>query len=174
MTTILTPAAENHFLPDFLAFEQSLAAYGAFGSLSQTFLRLASPGVPDTYQGSELWELSLVDPDNRRPVDFAMREALLADLTNHDISDLLKTWQTGSVKQYAIQKTLSCRRDQPHVFQNGEYIPLEAGGKHADNAIAFARHAGMAWIVAVRPAFRQDSRSRRVLPSGNVRGPTRS
>ena len=156
VTTILTPAAENHFLPDFLAFQRSLAAYGAFSSLSQTFLRLASPGVPDTYQGSELWELSMVDPDNRRPVDFAMRETLLADLTTRELSDVLKNWQTGAVKQYVIRKTLSCRRDQPHIFGDGEYIPLEAGGKHADNVVAFARHAGMAWIIAV--AFRFPAR----------------
>lgn len=149
VTTILTPAEENRFLPDFVAFRERIAAYGAFNSLSQTLVRLASPGVPDIYQGSELWELSLVDPDNRRPVDFARREALLAQLAKCNIACLLKEWHTGAVKQYVITQTLACRRDHADVFRNGEYVPLQAAGQRASHVISFARHSGMAWVIAV-------------------------
>jgi (1->4)-alpha-D-glucan 1-alpha-D-glucosylmutase len=153
VATILMPAAENRFLPDFIQFQQRVAASGAFHSLSQTVLRLASPGVPDIYQGAECWELSLVDPDNRRPVNFAKREAMLSEPANSDITSLLKNWRTGAVKQYVTQRVLACRRDHPDVFLNGEYVPLEAGGEGADRVIAFARHSGMAWTIAVAPRF---------------------
>ena len=151
VTTILSPVAENRFLPDFLAFQQRIAASGACVSLAQTLVRLVSPGVPDIYNGAELWEYSLVDPDNRRPVDFARRQALLTSLENRDPSDLLKHWQSGSVKQFVIQRTLQFRRDHPDVFQHGEYIPLDVHGKHAAHIIAFARHFGMAWTIAAVP-----------------------
>ena len=93
----------------------------------------------------------MVDPDNRRPVDFARRQALLASLGDHNPSDLLKHWQCGLVKQFLIQRTLAFRRDHADVFQHGEYIPLEAHGKHAAQVIAFARHFGMAWMIAAVP-----------------------
>jgi (1->4)-alpha-D-glucan 1-alpha-D-glucosylmutase len=151
VTTILTPVAENHFLPDFVKFQQHVAASGACLSLAQTVLRIVSPGVPDIYQGAELWELSMVDPDNRRPVDFAKRQSLLEDLQDRDGPELLKNWQCGSVKQYVIQKALNLRREHPEVFRTGEYIPMDAIGHHAANVIAFARHSGMAWTIAVAP-----------------------
>jgi (1->4)-alpha-D-glucan 1-alpha-D-glucosylmutase len=151
VNTILSPVPENRFLPDFLAFQQRVAAGGACVSLAQTLVRLVSPGVPDIYNGAELWEFSLVDPDNRRPVDFARRQALLASLGDRYPSDLLKHWQCGSVKQFVIQRALEFRRDHADVFQHGEYIPLGAHGKHAANVIAFARHFGMAWTIVVAP-----------------------
>jgi (1->4)-alpha-D-glucan 1-alpha-D-glucosylmutase len=151
VSTILSPVEENRFLPDFLAFQQRIAAGGACVSLAETLVRLVSPGVPDIYNGAELWELSLVDPDNRRPVDFARRQALLASLGDRNPSDLLKHWQCGSVKQFLIQRTLQFRRDHADVFQHGEYIPLDAHGKHATDFIAFARHFGMAWAIAAAP-----------------------
>lgn len=153
VTTILSPIPENRFLPDFLAFQHRVAAHGACVSLAETLLRLVSPGVPDIYNGAELWELSLVDPDNRRPVDFKKCQALLASTLNRDPSELLKNWQCGSIKQFVIQRTLAFRRDHADVFQHGEYIPLETVGKHAGQAIAFARHFGMAWSIAVAPRF---------------------
>jgi (1->4)-alpha-D-glucan 1-alpha-D-glucosylmutase len=151
VTTILSPVAENRFLPDFLAFQRRIAAAGASVSLAQTLVRLVSPGVPDIYNGAELWELSLVDPDNRRPVDFARRQALLASLGERSLSDLLKHWQCGAIKQFVIQRTLEFRRDHADVFQHGEYISLDAHGKHAAHVIAFARHFGMAWTIAAVP-----------------------
>ncbi|MGA2115894.1 MAG: malto-oligosyltrehalose synthase [Bryobacteraceae bacterium] len=152
VTTILSPVEENRFLPDFLRFQQRIAAGGACISLAQTLVRLVSPGVPDIYNGAELWELSLVDPDNRRPVDFGRRQALLASLDdNAPSADLLKHWQSGSIKQSMIQRTLKFRRDHADVFQYGEYIPLDAHGKHATAVVAFARHFGMAWVIAIAP-----------------------
>ena len=109
--------------------------------------------MPDIYQGSELWELSMVDPDNRRPVDFAKRQSLLADAAKRSVADLTKNWQCGSVKQFVIQKTLEFRRENPEVFRSGEYLPLEAVGPHAAHVIAFARHSGMTWTIAVAPRF---------------------
>ena len=153
VATILTPNSDNRFLPDFAGFQQRIASYGAFNSLSQTLLRLVAPGVPDIYQGSELWELSLVDPDNRRPVDFAKRQTLLEGLARSEPAELLRRWCTGALKQFVIYKTLVWRREQAPVFRDGEYIPLEAQGKHARHVISCARHAGMAWTVAVAPRF---------------------
>ena len=153
VTTILTPGSENRFLPDFAAFQQRIASYGVFNSLSQTLLRLVAPGVPDIYQGSELWELSLVDPDNRRPVDFARRQALLEEPSQANLADLLQNWPTGGLKQYVIQRTLIWRREHAAVFRDGEYIPLEAQGKNAVHVISCARHAGMEWTIAVAPRF---------------------
>jgi len=153
VTTILAPGPDNRFLPDFTEFQQRIAAFGAINSLSQTLLRLVAPGVPDIYQGSELWDLSLVDPDNRRPVDFTRRQALLNALPGREIADLLKDWQSGSWKQYIIQSSLAWRREHPAVFQHGEYIPLEAQGRHAHHLISCARHAGMSWAIAVVPRF---------------------
>ena len=153
VSTVLAPSAENRFLPDFLRVQQRIASHGAFRSLSQTLLRIVAPGVPDIYQGSELWELSLVDPDNRRPVDFEKRQALLVEAETHDVGALLDRWQTGAVKQFLIQKTLACRREYPEIFRNGEYIPLLAAGAEADRVFACARHAGMSWVIAVAPRF---------------------
>ncbi len=153
VATILTPAAENRFLPDFVKLQHRIAQSGACLSLAQTLVRLLSPGVPDIYQGSELWELSMVDPDNRRPVDFAKRQSLLADALKRSVGDLMKNWQCGSVKQFVIQKTLEFRRENAEVFRGGEYLPLEAVGPHAAHVIAFARHSGMTWTIAVAPRF---------------------
>jgi (1->4)-alpha-D-glucan 1-alpha-D-glucosylmutase len=151
--TILTPVAENHFLPDFIKFQSRVAAAGACVSLANTLLRLTAPGIPDIYNGAELWELSLVDPDNRRPVNFATRSAELEGLAGRGIPDLLANWQCGAVKQYVIQQTLNLRRHQPEVFRAGEYIPVEVVGPQADRVIAFARHAGMAWSIVVAVRF---------------------
>jgi (1->4)-alpha-D-glucan 1-alpha-D-glucosylmutase len=129
VATILTPAAENHFLPDFSQFQRRIALGAACVSLAQTLVRLVSPGVPDIYQGAELWELSMVDPDNRRPVDFAKRQALLSDIANRNAWSLLKNhWRGGAVKQFVIQKTLGFRRENAEVFRNGEVHPTEAVG----------------------------------------------
>lgn len=153
VSTILNPAPENRFLRDFTEFQEPIALSGAFNSLSQMLLRVVTPGVPDVYQGSELWDLSLVDPDNRRPVDFARRQTLLEELTNRPIADLLQSWRSGILKQYVVQKALVWRRDHPAVFRDGEYIPLEAKGRKARHVISCARHAGTEWTVAVAPRF---------------------
>lgn len=114
-----------------------LAPLGAVNSLSQTMLKMSSPGVPDFYQGSELWDLSMVDPDNRRPVDFALRERRLADAVSRPVS--LRDWQGGSPKQQLIHAVLQYRREHADLFAQGQYLPLATHGKLARHVIAFAR-----------------------------------
>ncbi|MBI1993856.1 MAG: malto-oligosyltrehalose synthase [Deltaproteobacteria bacterium] len=155
---VLAPAAENAFLTDFAQFHSRIASLGMLNSLSQTLLKIASPGVPDFYQGTELWDFSLVDPDNRRPVDFKKRIDLLRELKRQEaddpialVKDLLTHWQDGRVKLYLIYKALHFRRTQSLLFQEGHYIPLYASGKPREHLCAFARKKGKAWALAVVP-----------------------
>ncbi|MEQ4311998.1 malto-oligosyltrehalose synthase [Pseudomonas syringae] len=141
--------------PEALGLRQSLSATanriataGALNSLAQTLLRLTAPGVPDLYQGTEYWDFSLVDPDNRRPVDYAARQKSLAQ----DISaaELLEHWQDGRIKQALIARVLNLRADHPTLFSEGKYIPLEIKGSHADQVMAFARETqGVRAIIVV-------------------------
>jgi (1->4)-alpha-D-glucan 1-alpha-D-glucosylmutase len=116
---------------------ETIASAGVANGLAQTLLKLTTPGVPDIYQGTELWDLSLVDPDNRRPVDFTQRQRLL-DAPPHQQS-LLQTWRTGALKQALIAQTLSVRALHPELFSRGSYIPLTVTGEHARHVLAFAR-----------------------------------
>ena len=128
------------------AFNRRLLPEGIARSLAATALRLAMPGVPDIYQGSELWNLSLVDPDNRRPVDFTSLAALLAEPP----SDFAGSWRRGRIKQFLIQRLLADRAARPELYAEGACLPLRASGPGADRTIAFAReHEGEAVLVAV-------------------------
>ncbi|MFH1724311.1 MAG: malto-oligosyltrehalose synthase [Elusimicrobiota bacterium] len=154
---ILDPSAENEFLRDFLPFQRKVAHYGALNSLSQTLLKLAAPGLPDFYQGCELWDLSLVDPDNRRPVDFAARGAMLDRIVSGCDGDpvglasrLLEDMADGAVKLFLIHRGLAARRRHPELFREGDYVPLQASGR-AGNVVAFARRRGTQWCVAIAP-----------------------
>jgi (1->4)-alpha-D-glucan 1-alpha-D-glucosylmutase len=124
---------------------------GAVNGLAQTLLKLTVPGVPDVYQGQELWDFSLVDPDNRRPVDFAMRQRLAEAVCGATPADLARGWQDGREKLLVAARLLGLRRDQPELFASGDYQPLEIGeGRNADRLCAFSRsHAGVALVVAV-------------------------
>jgi (1->4)-alpha-D-glucan 1-alpha-D-glucosylmutase len=121
---ILAPG-NNLFLDDFARFERRTARIGALNALSQTLLKLTVPGVPDVYQGNELWDLSLVDPDNRRPVDYALRQEFLAGLkamNPQDVQTLLAedAWKDGRSKLYLTWKALELRRENPDLFECGE------------------------------------------------------
>lgn len=158
---ILEHTPGNAFLDDFRVFAARIAHYGAFNALSQTLLKLTAPGVPDMYQGNETWDLSLVDPDNRRPVDYARRAAMLRSLDErlHDRStdmaafarELVANKADGRIKLYLIQRALRLRREIPALFAEGSYVPLEAQGAHADQVVAFARRHEDAEIVVVAP-----------------------
>jgi (1->4)-alpha-D-glucan 1-alpha-D-glucosylmutase len=155
---LLAPGLKNRFLPDFVAFERHVARIGLWNSLAQTLLKLTCPGVPDIYQGNDLWDFSLVDPDNRRPVDFTRRVEMLHSLRGRgdalrgeDLRDLLKTPEDGRPKLYLIWRALSLRQQQPDLFQQGEYIPLRAEGARADHVVAFARKFGTAMALVVVP-----------------------
>jgi (1->4)-alpha-D-glucan 1-alpha-D-glucosylmutase len=157
---VLDPGRSEPFLADFTAFHARVAWYGALNSLSQTLVKITAPGVPDFYQGTELWDFSLVDPDNRRPVDFALRRRLLEGLTaelahggdRRALAEaLLKSWEDGRVKLYVIHQALGCRRARRALFERGEYLPLEASGPLAEHVCAYARRAGPAAAVTVVP-----------------------
>ena len=142
---LLNPAADNRFLKDFDPFQRRIARIGLWNSLSQTLLRLTSPGVPDIYQGNELWNFSLVDPDNRRPVDYVRSREIFEGLRRwgsapdtSSIGCLMKTPEDGRLKSYLIWKTLCLRQQQANVFQQGEYLPLAVAGPKADHVVAFA------------------------------------
>jgi len=133
---------------ELAAVAERLAPYAAVNSLSQTLLRLTAPGIPDLYQGTEFWDYSLVDPDNRRPVDFAAREQALAEAG--EPKALLAHWRDGRVKQAVIARTLAARAGSPGLFTEGAYLPLKVEGERADHILAFARvYKDHAAIVAV-------------------------
>ncbi len=122
---------------------------GALNGLAQCLLRLTCPGIPDLYQGREDWDFSLVDPDNRRPVDFARHAAALATPT--PFPELLEHWRDGRIKQTLIARVLGLRRMQPGLFRDGDYLPLEVSGEHAERVLAFARRSRHGCLLVVVP-----------------------
>ncbi len=156
---ILEPTDENVFLRDFTTFQREVAGYGALNSLSQVLLKITSPGVPDFYQGTELWNFSLVDPDNRRPVDFRQRAGILAGLKKAAEADglpalvknLLTHWPDGRIKLYLTYKALNFRREHRVLFAAGEYLPLDAVGETREHVCAFTRHRGESWVLVAVP-----------------------
>jgi (1->4)-alpha-D-glucan 1-alpha-D-glucosylmutase len=148
---ILEPSPRNKFLPVFVPVAKEIARLGAINSLAQTLLKLTSPGVPDIYQGNEIWDFSLVDPDNRRPVDYKRRRELLQSITTAKSHDLLANWADGRIKMFLTQRVLQFRRKHAELFQRGEYLPLTASGTFAECTVSFARTLGDQWIVVITP-----------------------
>jgi (1->4)-alpha-D-glucan 1-alpha-D-glucosylmutase len=145
---LLDPRCSQRFIDAFDAFTRRAALLGALNSLIQVTLKTTMPGVPDLYQGSELWELSLVDPDNRRPVDLALRASLLESIgTTIDWHELAAKWPDGRIKLALVSRQLALRRQFPDVFANGSYHPLDVSGPHRDEIIAFARISGRDAII---------------------------
>jgi (1->4)-alpha-D-glucan 1-alpha-D-glucosylmutase len=146
IVAILDKKENSAFLEDFFSFHRHIAFYGMLNGLSQTLLKITAPGVPDFYQGSELWDLRLVDPDNRGTVDFSRRIELLKSL-NQDatqevagfVRELLKTWTDGRIKLYLIAKALRFRREFSKLFTDGEFVPAEISGEQSQNVTAFFR-----------------------------------
>ena len=148
---VLEPSPKNKFLPTFLPVAEEIARLGAINSLSQVALKLTVPGVPDIYQGNEIWNLSLVDPDNRRPVDYEERRQLLASLETTSPEDLLNQWPDGRIKLLLTQRLLRFRREHAELFRHGNYLPLSVTGEFADCCIAFAREHEGKRIVVLAP-----------------------
>jgi (1->4)-alpha-D-glucan 1-alpha-D-glucosylmutase len=123
--------------------------FGALNSLAMLTWKLGMPGTPDVYRGSELWDLTLVDPDNRRPVDFDRRRTLLAEHERADARALLRDWRSGAVKLHVTASGLHARRERRELFARGEYVPLDT----PPGVFAFARRLGDEWAVAVAPRF---------------------
>jgi (1->4)-alpha-D-glucan 1-alpha-D-glucosylmutase len=171
VAAILEPRTSRAFLADFLPFQRDVARWGMYASVAQTLLKLTSPGVPDIYQGTELWDFSLADPDNRRSVDFAHRRRVLTEL-GHEIARepdlaplarrLVETKEDGRIKLFVIRQALALRRQRALLFQAGEYRPLEAQGARADHVCAFARVRGEESAVVLVP---------RLLAAGGLADP---
>ncbi len=172
------------FCASFVPFVRHVALAGMTNSLAQLVLKIGSPGVPDFYQGTELWDLSLVDPDNRRPVDFAARQRLLQELepwlgADHRggpddsaaraeaVSAMLDTWPDGRIKLFITALGIRLRRAWPDLFLAGTYDPLTAHGPGAAHVVAFARqHGARALVIVVPRLTTQIQPAREALPIG--------
>ena len=147
LNAVLDPARPAKVVDEISTFAARLAPHGAVNSLSQMILRLSSPGIPDLYQGTEFWDFSLVDPDNRRPVDYAARSSALADAVT--TSQLLHRWRDGRIKQRLLYLALQMRARQTNLFLEGSYIPLKSEGSYPENVIAFMRLLGDKTVITV-------------------------
>jgi (1->4)-alpha-D-glucan 1-alpha-D-glucosylmutase len=157
------------------SFADRLAWHGMLGSLAQTLIKCTAPGIPDFYQGTELWSLVLVDPDNRRAVDFPMRAELLArispvlDAPSADaVAALFDTWRDARIKMYITAQALRFRRAHAQLFEGGEYMPVHVTGTHAERIVAFARKDGDQWCLVVAPRITAPVAPPGSLPVGSV------
>jgi (1->4)-alpha-D-glucan 1-alpha-D-glucosylmutase len=159
--TVMMDAPDNIFLKSFIPFQKMISHYGIYNSLSQTLLKITSPGIPDFYQGTELLNFSLVDPDNRRPVDYDTRIRMLKEIKRQEslmlpskiARELTLKKEDGMIKMYLIYKSLGYRRANKVLFEQGEYIFLETFGEHADNICAFARRYKNTIALSIVPRF---------------------
>jgi (1->4)-alpha-D-glucan 1-alpha-D-glucosylmutase len=159
--TRLLDETNGEFLHAFRSFQDKIARFGMLNSLGQLLLKMTAPGVPDIYQGNEIWSFCLVDPDNRRPVDFEKRWAMLTELQQtfahaeqplvELVKDLLQTPDDGRVKMYVSWKTLTCRREHPELFEQGGYISLQAAGGRKEHVCAFLRTYGETTLLVAVP-----------------------
>jgi (1->4)-alpha-D-glucan 1-alpha-D-glucosylmutase len=170
---LLSFSERDEFWRDFTGFQRKVAGYAIYNSLSQILIKAAAPGVPDFYQGSELWDLNLVDPDNRRPVNFNLRAKLLAQIKNEEdqnelnfVTELLKHPEDGRVKLFLIYKLLSARTKNRQIFDDGDYIPLTTAGSKSEYIIAFARKSGTKIAIAVAARFLSSVINPKQLPIG--------
>jgi (1->4)-alpha-D-glucan 1-alpha-D-glucosylmutase len=153
---VLDPKTSREFLDDFAAMRTRVCRSGLFTALSQQLLKLTAPGVPDIFQGTELWDLSLVDPDNRRPVDYPARVRLLKALDKRKpstrlASDLTASAEDGRIKLYLTAQVLRFRAEHPDLFARGTYQPLRVEGERASHAFVFARERDGQQIIVIAP-----------------------
>jgi (1->4)-alpha-D-glucan 1-alpha-D-glucosylmutase len=170
---VLDPASAGRLLSEFHRVHRRTSFYGAINSLAQVLLKIASPGVPDFYQSTSNWDFSLVDPDNRRPVDFPRVIELLERLRQWEHGDvaplvrsLLENWRDGGVKLFLTYRAVTFRTAHPQVFLDGDYVPLEPAGARGGNVIAFARRTHSEWVVAVVPRLLLRHSARERWPIG--------
>lgn len=157
----------------FTRLLRRVAFHGAINALGQVVLKVAAPGVPDFYQGTELWSLRLVDPDNRVPIDFAQRASLLRELgPDVDLGDVRRRWRNGRIKLLVTARALAARRADPALYLRGEYIPLRVEGAHAESVIAFARRRRDRWALAIAARLTTRLVDRERWPIGPVWGTT--
>jgi (1->4)-alpha-D-glucan 1-alpha-D-glucosylmutase len=162
---MLDRSVSAEFLSSLETLARRVSLLGALNSLSQITLKATMPGMPDFYQGTEFWDLSLVDPDNRRPVDFTERAAVLQKVEWPDWADLAQHWPDGHIKLAWTRHLLKLRAELADVFTHGGYEPLQVSGPHRDHVIAFARrHGRQVAISAVARSFAPLSEGGRVWP----------
>jgi (1->4)-alpha-D-glucan 1-alpha-D-glucosylmutase len=176
---VLEASADNPFLEDFRQVQGPIAQAGMWNSLSQVVLKIASPGVPDFYQGNELWSFRLVDPDNRDAVDFERRRAMLAKILEQDGADstelverLMNSPCDGAIKLFLTQRALRLRRDHRELFAAGSYVPLLADGSRSNHLVAFARQWNGQTVLALTSRFFLKLRNSHPAPVGEVWGHT--
>ncbi|MCC9138378.1 malto-oligosyltrehalose synthase [Pontibacter silvestris] len=164
---------DEEFIAEFKPFFKKLAYYGSIYSLCQTLLKLTCPGVPDIYQGTEFWDLSLVDPDNRRPVNYDQRQQYLQELRQAEQESvpqlhkqLLSQTQNARIKLYLMYKTLSVRNSLQDLFSYGSYIPLTVKGKYKEHVVAFARNYQQQWCIVAVPRMLVNLCQNETLPLG--------
>ncbi len=178
---MLPENGQGAFLDAFKPLQRKLATYGLFNSLSQTLLKVTLPGVPDFYQGSELWDLSLVDPDNRRLVDYGLRRELLEYIRKQArqdlpglLEELLETREDGRIKMYLVWKGLQARNRLATLFSSGRYVPLSVQGRHSRHLLAFAREYQGQWGLVLAPRFLSSLMEPEQIPCGSdIWGDTR-
>jgi (1->4)-alpha-D-glucan 1-alpha-D-glucosylmutase len=169
------------FLEDFLTLQRRIAFHGALNALSQLLVKATAPGVPDFYQGTELWTLSLVDPDNRRPVNLDKRRAMLKELHTYAqqtekprlAHELLESWRDGRIKMFVTWRALQTRKERAELFEKGSYVPLEVTGAYAENVVAFARENENQWAITIVPRLTAKLTPEGEWPIGEVWGDTR-
>jgi (1->4)-alpha-D-glucan 1-alpha-D-glucosylmutase len=158
---VLNNVRGNKFFEAFQTFQKTISHYGMYNSLSQTILKITSPGVPDFYQGTELWDFSLVDPDNRRPVDYSVRINALEEIKKGERERPLSAFarelavqrENGYVKLFLAYKALNYRKAHRDLFERGEYLPIGVKGERSRHICAFARKSETATLVVVAPRF---------------------
>ncbi|MBI4219511.1 MAG: malto-oligosyltrehalose synthase [Chloroflexi bacterium] len=155
---VLDPETGRAFLDSFLAFEEKIAFHGAINSLAQVVLKVASPGLPDFYQGTELWDFSLADPDNRRGVAFDRRVVALSAVEDHVVRDragvcaeLLSSWKDGRIKLFTTTHSLRTRAAARRAFEHGDYIPATVRGRRTPHLCGFIRRHESDWIAVIVP-----------------------
>ncbi len=160
---LLKDSEDNEFLNSFRPFQRKIQYYGVFNSLSQSLLKITAPGVPDIYQGTELWDLSFVDPDNRRPVDFEQRQAFLKEIktrTETDIfgfiAEIMAAPDDGKIKMFLIYQALKARQENSELFQRGDYQKLAVLGSLKDKIVAFSRNCGERTAIVIAPRLLTD------------------
>lgn len=157
ITETLDPAKSAKFLDDFRDFARLIAIRGSNNSLGQVLMKLTAPGVPDFYQGTELWRFDLVDPDNRRPVDYEMRARMLEEVISRQddrsyLGELISGWKDGRIKLMVTHKGLAFRRAYQHLYRAGTYVPLSAEGEASENVLAYAQtKENEPWAITVVP-----------------------
>ncbi|HTM39239.1 MAG TPA: malto-oligosyltrehalose synthase [Terriglobales bacterium] len=164
------------FFESFISFQRDAAYFGMLNSLSETLIKLTAPGVPDIYQGAEVWDFSLVDPDNRRPVDYKQRFARLQEIkksaagdegSQRQLCSMTQNMQDGRIKLHTIAATLRLRREQPELFRDGEYLPLSVSGDKSKHLVAFARRLGKQRLIVGVPRLSAELLEyKRHLPCG--------